>query len=123
MFLSWGHLKVRPFVVEFIFLKLKLAHQAECFSEIYALDIVSVLLLISTSLTCICYFRYPRVIAVSSGQGKLLRVSLELVDSCMETSSSDVPLAVADADVFVKIQNQVRQYWLIKRQCLLTNII
>jgi hypothetical protein len=55
----------------------------------------------------ICNFRYPRVIAVSSGQGKLLRVSLELVDSCMETSSSDVPLAVADADVFVKIQNQV----------------
>jgi hypothetical protein len=46
------------------------------------------------------------VIAVSSGQGKLLRVSLELVDSCMETASSDVPLAVADADVFVKIQNQ-----------------
>lgn len=46
------------------------------------------------------------MIAVSSGQGKLLRVSLELVDSCMETASSDVPLAVADADVFVKIQNQ-----------------
>ena len=52
------------------------------------------------------FFRYPRVIAVSSGQGKLLRVSLELVDSCIQTSSSDVPLAVADADVFVKIQTQ-----------------
>ena len=49
------------------------------------------------------------MIAVSSGQGKLLRVSLELVDSCMDTSSSDVPLAVADADVFVKIQNQVNK--------------
>ena len=46
------------------------------------------------------------MIAVSSGQGKLLRVSLELVDACMETASSDVPLAVADADVVVKIQNQ-----------------
>ena len=46
------------------------------------------------------------MIAVSSGSGKLLRVSLELIDACMETSSSDVPLAVADADVVVKIQNQ-----------------
>ena len=46
------------------------------------------------------------MIAVSSGHGKLLRVSLELIDACMETSSSDVPLAVADADVVVKIQNQ-----------------
>ena len=41
----WGHLKVRLFLVEyiFVFLQLELAHQA----EIYALDIVSILLQIS----------------------------------------------------------------------------
>ena len=38
---SWGHIKVRPFQVDqiFVFLQLELAHQAECFLEIYALDI------------------------------------------------------------------------------------
>lgn len=50
--------------------------------------------------------QYPRIIAVSSGQGKLLRVSLELVESCMDTTSSNVPLAVADAQVSVNILNQ-----------------
>ena len=43
------YFKVRPFLVEqiFVFLKLELAHQAECFLEIYALGIVSALTLIS----------------------------------------------------------------------------
>ena len=46
IFLSWGSLEVSPFEVEhiFVFLQLELSHQAKCYLEIYALDIVSVLL-------------------------------------------------------------------------------
>ena len=49
IFISCSHLKVSTYLVEkiFVFLLLELAHQAECFFEIYALDIVSRLLLIS----------------------------------------------------------------------------
>lgn len=50
--------------------------------------------------------RYPRVIAVGSGRGKLLRVSLELVDECMQPKSSNVALAVQLADVMVALRNK-----------------
>ena len=36
--------------------------------------------------------RFPRVIAVGSGQGQLLRTSLELVDACIPTQSSNLGL-------------------------------
>ena len=49
MFLSCGQLKVKSFRLEhiFVFLQLEVAYQAEWYIEIYALDIVMVLLLIS----------------------------------------------------------------------------
>jgi hypothetical protein len=50
--------------------------------------------------------RYPRVIAVGSGQGQLLRVSLELIDECMQTKSSNVALAVQLAEVDVQLRNK-----------------
>ena len=45
----------------------------------------------------------PRVIALGSGQGKLLRVSLEIVDRCTQ-QISHVPLAVQNANVLVKFK-------------------
>ena len=38
--------------------------------------------------------RFPRVIAVGSGQGQLLRTSLELVDACIPTQSSNLALGM-----------------------------
>ena len=50
--------------------------------------------------------RFPRVIAVGSGQGQLLRTSLELVDACIPTESSNLALAIQLADVDVKIHSK-----------------
>ena len=50
--------------------------------------------------------RFPRVIAVGSGQGQLLRTSLELVDACIPTQSSNLALAIQLADVDVKIHSK-----------------
>ena len=45
----------------------------------------------------------PRVIALAPGQGKLLRVSLEMVDRCTQ-KISHIPLAVQNAYVLVKFK-------------------
>ena len=50
--------------------------------------------------------RFPRVIAIGSGQGQLLRTSLELVDACIPTESSNLALAIQLADVDVKIHSK-----------------
>lgn len=49
--------------------------------------------------------RFPRVIAVGNGQGQLLRTSLELIDNCMETKSSNLALAIQLAPVNVQFKN------------------
>ena len=49
-----------------------------------------------------CFFP----IAVGSGQGQLLRTSLELVDACIPTQSSNLALAIQLADVDVKIHSK-----------------
>lgn len=49
--------------------------------------------------------RFPRVIAVGNGQGQLLRTSLELIDNCMQSKSSNLALAVQLADVNVQLKN------------------
>ena len=49
--------------------------------------------------------RFPRVIAVGNGHGQLLRTSLELIDNCMETKSSNLALAIQLADVNVQFKN------------------
>ena len=56
-FFFGGHIKARPFLGQqyFAFLQLELAQKAEGYLEIYALDIVSRLLLISMGKT-ILYF-------------------------------------------------------------------
>ena len=46
---------------------------------------------------------HPRVIALAPGQGKLLRVSLELVDHCIQ-SMSHVPLAVENVNVLIRFK-------------------
>lgn len=55
--------------------------------------------------------RFPRVIAVGNGQGQLLRTSLELIDACMPTKSSNLPLAVEVADVQVHLKNTKTNAW------------
>lgn len=57
--------------------------------------------------------RYPRVIAVGSGRGQLLRASLELVDNCMAPKSSNLALAVQLADVNVVLQNKKQSNFLL----------
>lgn len=49
----------------------------------------------------------PRVIALAPGQGKLLRVSLEMVDRCTQ-KISHIPLAVQNANVLVKFKGSKR---------------
>ena len=49
--------------------------------------------------------RYPRIIAVGSGHGRLLRVSLELADECIQ-KMSNIPLAAKDSVVTVKLKNE-----------------
>ena len=49
--------------------------------------------------------RSPRVIAVGNGHGQLLRTSLELIDNCMETKSSNLALAIQLAEVNVQFKN------------------
>ena len=53
--------------------------------------------------------RFPRVIAVGNGQGQLLRTSLELIDDCMETKSSNLALAIQLADVNVQFKNSKKE--------------
>ncbi|TRY70776.1 hypothetical protein TCAL_10024 [Tigriopus californicus] len=48
--------------------------------------------------------RHPRVIAIGSGQGELLRVFLELADSCIQKSM--VPLATTKVDVNVMLKEK-----------------
>lgn len=55
--------------------------------------------------------RFPRVIAVGNGQGQLLRTSLELIDACMPTKSSNLPLAVEVANVQVHLKNTKSNAW------------
>ena len=50
--------------------------------------------------------RFPRVVAVGNGKGRFLRTSLELVDDCMPTKSSNLALAVQLANVNVQLKNK-----------------
>ena len=50
--------------------------------------------------------RFPRVVAVGNGRGQLLRTSLELIDDCMTTKSSNMALAVQLAHVNVHLKNR-----------------
>lgn len=47
----------------------------------------------------------PRVIAIGSGSGQLLRISLELADSCMKQNSA-LPLADASVHVTVEVESK-----------------
>ena len=46
------------------------------------------------------------MIAVGSGSGQLISVSLELVDECMPTKSSNMALALQVADVTVSLKEK-----------------
>ena len=50
--------------------------------------------------------RFPRVVAVGNGRGQLLRTSLELIDDCMASKSSNMALAVQLAHVNVQLKNR-----------------
>ena len=50
--------------------------------------------------------RFPRVVAVGNGRGQLPRTSLELIDDCMASKSSNMALAVQLAHVNVQLKNR-----------------